>query len=402
MATIVNVRPVILSAPYGGEGNAENYLHLPNKYRHCSMVEITLDNGIKGLGEGYLGVFAPEVFRSIIDLIGSSIIGENIDKGYDHILSNSKTITAYWSLQGAAQHAISAIEIALVDALSRLREIPAVELFGGKKLPFIPMYGSGGDSLHPKYMKKELEQLHKHGIKIFKIRARSNQIDKTIWTINAAKKLGIRLAVDMTQNLVIEGQSPEQVIEFCDLINKKTGDSFVFVEECLGLDKLELLPKIASKEGIFVAGGEIVTTKEELFYRIKQGYYNIVQPDASVLGGISETIDVCLFAQKHQVQPIVHSWGGAVAMMANYIAAFTTGCSLIEYPMPFFELRNTMCQLDSRIIDGKFYLKDDIGLACTLSSEIEQEFPYRQNATYNCFPYATGVQELEKSHKNWS
>lgn len=401
MAKIVNVRPVLLSAPYGFDGCAENALHLPHGLRNCSMVEITLDNGVTGLGEGYLGVFAPHVFTSIVDLIANAITGDDIGNGITKTIAKAKNVTAYWSLQGAAQHAISAVEIALVDALARSREIPAVELFGGKKVDSIAMYGSGGDSLTPEAMATELSQLAKRGIKTIKIRARHNQVDKTVWTINAAKQHGIGVAVDMTQNLAVEGQTAEQVLAFCTEVKAKTGESLVFVEECLGLDKLEQLPTLAINNNLTVAGGEIVTTKEELFERLNKGYYNVIQPDASVLGGISETIAVCQAAQKTGVNPVVHSWGGPVAMMANYVAAFATGCNLIEYPMPHFALRHAMCDLEGRIKDGHFHLGDDIGLGVSLTPEIEQTFPLSEQAVYHCFPLDEGLKQLEQSHQNW-
>ncbi|MGF1680118.1 enolase C-terminal domain-like protein [Photobacterium minamisatsumaniensis] len=401
MSKIINVRPVLLSAPYGFEGCAENVLHLPHGTRGCSIVEITLSNGIKGLGEGYLGVFAPEVFTSIVHLISKAITGDDIANGYQATLAKAKTVTAYWSLQGAAQHAISAIEIALVDALSRSRDIPAVELFGGKQVDSIAMYGSGGDSLNPTYMAEELAQLAQRGIGIIKIRARHNQVDKTVWTINAAKKHRIRVAVDMTQNLTVAGQTAEQVLAFCHQVQQQTGEQLVFVEECLGLDKLEQLPQLAENKNIVVAGGEIVTTKEELFQRIDKGYYNIIQPDASVLGGIEDTIAVCNAAHQQGINPVVHSWGGPVAMMANYIAAFATGCSLIEYPMPHFALRHAMCDLEARIINGHFHLGDDIGLGVTLTPELEAKYSYEETALYHCFPVEDGLVQLEKSHQNW-
>ncbi|MEZ8694196.1 enolase C-terminal domain-like protein [Vibrio splendidus] len=402
MVSIINIRPVILTAAYGFEGCAENSLHLPEGLRSCSMVEITLSNGIKGIGEGYLGVFAPEVFRTISELIGNAIKGSDLSNGYQHVVTKAKNVTAYWSLQGAAQHVISAIEIALVDAYSKYLNVPAIELFGGSKVKSIPMYGSGGDSLAPKYMARELELLAERGIKTIKIRARHNQVDKTIWTINEAKKFGIRVAVDMTQNLAVEGQTPSNVRDFHDAIFKKTGEKLVFVEECLGLDKHNQLPELTVDTDIVIAGGEIVTTKEELFTRIDDHYYNIVQPDASVLGGISDTIDICRHAQNQGVRPVVHSWGGPVSMMANYIAAFATNCDLIEFPMPRFEIRDEMFNFDSFIKDGELSLPEKPGIGIELTEEIEKRFPYQEKSIYHCSPLESGLKELEESHKTWA
>ena len=64
MSKIRKVRPILLSAPYANQDtNFEVKLHLKSGYRTCGMVEITLDNGTKGLGEGYIAVFAPKVFK---------------------------------------------------------------------------------------------------------------------------------------------------------------------------------------------------------------------------------------------------------------------------------------------------------------------------------------------------
>ena len=60
---IVRVRPVLLSAPYADAGNLEVQLHLPGGHRTCGLVEVTLEDGTTGLGEGYLAVFAPQVFK---------------------------------------------------------------------------------------------------------------------------------------------------------------------------------------------------------------------------------------------------------------------------------------------------------------------------------------------------
>ncbi|MCG9626395.1 hypothetical protein L1D34_16320 [Vibrio mediterranei] len=402
MVTIKHIRPIILTGEYGFEGCAENALHLPEGLRCCSMLEITLSNGVKGIGEGYLGVFAPDVFCSIVNLIAPSILGCDVTDGYQTPLTKAKNTTAYWSLQGAAQHVISALEIALVDAYARCKDIPAVELFGGAKSKSIAMYGSGGDSLHPVYMRSELEQLHSRGIDIIKIRARHNQIDKTVWTVEAGKRLGIRVAVDMTQNLAINGQTARQVTDFCQTVFNRTGEQLVFVEECLGLDKLSQLPSLAKLSEICVAGGEIVTTKQELFERIDQAYYNIVQPDASVIGGIQDTIEVCNYAQRSNCQAVVHSWGGAVSMMANYIAAFASGGSLIEYPMPYFSLRSALFDFDEYIDGGKFSLPDAPGLGIELTPDMEHAYTYEKSALYHCSPLESGIQDLNRSHSNWS
>ena len=65
MPTIQRVRCVLLSSPYADADDPEIKECFPNgPKRTVGMVEVTLDTGVTGLGEGYLAVFAPKVFQS--------------------------------------------------------------------------------------------------------------------------------------------------------------------------------------------------------------------------------------------------------------------------------------------------------------------------------------------------
>ena len=66
---IEEIRTILLSAKYGNEKHPEILECFPNgPKRTIGLVEVTLGDGTKGYGEGYLGVFAPKVFKSIVDL----------------------------------------------------------------------------------------------------------------------------------------------------------------------------------------------------------------------------------------------------------------------------------------------------------------------------------------------
>ena len=70
MSKIENIRSILLSAGYGDEKHPEILECFPNgPKRTIGLAEVTLENGVKGYGEGYLGVFAPQVFKSIVELL---------------------------------------------------------------------------------------------------------------------------------------------------------------------------------------------------------------------------------------------------------------------------------------------------------------------------------------------
>ena len=130
MPRIARVRPVLLSAPYASPDNLEVQIYLKNGLKTCSLVEITLDDGTTGLGEGYLGVFAPQVFAEIVKLVAPYLVGR---EAFDTraLYTELCNITGYWSFQGAARHVVSACEIALIDAKAKILGVPAYQLLGG-------------------------------------------------------------------------------------------------------------------------------------------------------------------------------------------------------------------------------------------------------------------------------
>lgn len=395
MPKITKVRPVLLSAPYANtQTNKEVLLHLPTGYRTCGMVEITLENGITGLGEAYLAVFAPHVFESIVNLLLPSVIGRNIADSAE-IYRDLQRMTGYWSLQGAAQHVLSAFEIALCDCRAKLQGIPVYALFNESATPELKLYASGGDSINSQAMQEEIEQVAHLGIDVFKIRARSHEVDKVVWCQNANSS--IRIAVDMTQNLAIPSQSIADVAFFLDEIQSKSGNPIAFLEEALGPDIIKEYPTLRGATPIPIAGGEIVTTANELIERMKNKYYDIAQPDATVMGGIAPLLEVCKTANENETKVYVHCWGGAVGMMANYHAAIAAGTQVAELPLPNFPLRDAMMIYSWDIKGGNLYLSDTSGLGLQLNKDIEMAYPFREDATYHCLSGTDFDQHLWQS-----
>lgn len=386
---IKSIRPVLLSAPYAIPGeNMEVDMHLASKYRTIGLVEISLEDGTTGIGEGYLAVFAPKVFVEIVTIISPYIIKMDI-MDIPALLSKISTVTGYWSLQGAAQHVVSAFDIAFHDCKAKLLNIPVWKLYNKTNERTIQLYGSGGDSSKPEYMQKEFDLLCSLGIKHFKIRARNYQTYKTIFALKKGAEYGIDIAVDMAQNLANPGQTPDDVISFYKSIQEISRSDLFFFEEVLGVNDGHQYPSLREKIPVKFAGGEIVTTTKELNHRIEQGWYDIAQPDATVIGGISAVIDVFHQAQKHHTEIFVHCWGGPVCMAANYHAALAAGGTVAEWPMPEYSIRNKMMLEPWSIRNGILTVSEQPGLGVTLTKEIEQEFKFKEDAIYSCIPLCT-------------
>ncbi len=384
MPKIKEVRPVLLSAPYANpDTNLEVQLHLTSGYRTCGLVEITLEDGTIGLGEGYAAVFAPRVFEQMIVLLRPYLIGRDV-MGFNKIYQELLLVVGYWSMQGAVMHALSAVEIALQDCRAKVLRMPVYQLLGGKIQSDLKLYGSGGDSTHSQAMQEELDYLNELDITLFKIRARNHQVDKAGWCMEEGEKLDIEVAIDMTQNLQNPGQSVAEVVDFVNKVEKETGLLPYFLEEVLGPANTQDYPLLRSKINTKIAGGEIVTTAYELCERIAQGAYDIAQPDATVIGGITAVLEVFATARRYATEVVVHCWGGPVGMMANYHAALAGGGQLTEWPMPAYPLREEMVVEPWQIEKGRLSLPEVPGLGVKLTQEIEEKYPFREEAVYEC------------------
>ena len=389
---IAEIRPILLSAPYATPDDLEVKLHLKSGYRTTGLVEVTLEDGTTGLGEGYLAVFAPKVFASIVELVAPYIVGKNA-LDIRARCRDIRGVSDYWSLQGAARHVLSALEIALFDASAKHLGVPVYTLLGGKAVDELRLYGSGGDSTMPEAMDKELELLAEKGIDIIKIRARKHQMHKTVWTLEQAAKRGIRVAVDMTQNLADPAQSVGDVLEFLAAVRALTSQPIYFLEEALGPNGLEHYPLLRTSSGCRVAGGEIVTTAAELGSRVEAGCYDLAQPDATVIGGLLETLSVFDTCARHGAEAVVHCWGGGVSMMANYHAAFAGGGQLAEWPMKPYPLREALITQPLSIESGNLCAPTAPGLGVHLDKEVEQRYPFQENAVYACLVEAPALDE---------
>ena len=384
MPAIDGIRTVLLSSPYSFADDPEILECFPNgPKRTVGMVEVTLSNGVTGLGEGYLAVFAPLVFREIVNLCTPYLLGEDA-LDIRNRLADLRSVCDYWSLQGAARHVISAFDIALHDAAAKTRDVPLHDFLGGTRAEAIRIYGSGGCCDTKEHFLEELELLESLGIGIYKMRSVKEDINRTAWVLNEAGRRGISVGVDMCQNLADPPQSVEDVVRFIDGVHARTQYRIRFVEEAIGPDCPEGFRELRRRTEVPVCGGEIITTPKEMIERLNGDVYDFVQPDASVIGGVSAALSVFEAARRKGIDVVVHAWGGAAAVMANYHVAFAAGGKLVEFPMLAFPLGTDMTQGQCKMAEGRLFPPTAPGIGVRLTPEMEAMYPFDETAVYSC------------------
>ncbi|WP_170134980.1 enolase C-terminal domain-like protein [Acuticoccus kandeliae] len=391
MIAIEQIRCVLLSSPYADADDPEIKECFPNgPKRTIGMVEVTLSNGVTGLGEGYLAVFAPLVFKSIVELCTPYVVGKD---GLDiaNRVRDLRSVCDYWSLQGAARHVISAFEIALQDARAKTMGVPVYTALGATDpADSIEIYGSGGCCDAKGQFFSEFDLLAAHGIGLYKMRSVKRDILRTAWVLEEAAARGIKVGVDMCQNLADPPQPVDDVVDFIEAVHALTEARMIFVEEAIGPDDPAGFKALRARVDVPVYGGEIITTPKEMIDRMRDGVYEAVQPDASVIGGISAVLDIFAAGRETGTKVVVHAWGGAAAIMASYHAAFAAGGTLVEFPMLAFPLGAEMMGDQGRIVEGRLVRPTAPGLGLTLTPEMEARYPFDESAVYSCMLHDWG------------
>ena len=108
-------------------------------------------------------------------------------------------------------------------------------------------------------------------------------------------------------------------------------DVFWF-EEPLKPDALEDYVALRRAAPLPISGGEVLTRRQAFQPWLEAGAFDIVQPDVTKVGGISEERRIAWMAQEHGVRFIPHGWNTAVGLAADLqLASAFPDTDLVEY-----------------------------------------------------------------------
>src|SRR5207247_5239436 len=103
-------------------------------------------------------------------------------------------------------------------------------------------------------------------------------------------------------------------------------------EEPLRPDAMADYAKLREHARLPIAGGEVLTRRQSFLPWLETGAFDIVQPDVTKVGGISEERRIAWMAQEHGVRFIPHGWNTAVGLAADLqLASAFPDTDLVEY-----------------------------------------------------------------------
>lgn len=141
-------------------------------------------------------------------------------------------------------------------------------------------------------------------------------------------------------------------------------------EEPLRPDAIDDYVLLRRNAPVPISGGEVLTRRQSFDAWLRKGAFDIVQPDVTKVGGISESRRIAWMAQENGIRYIPHGWNTAVGLAADLqLASAFSDTDLVEYitGSPYIdEIAAGGWRLDE---DGLIEIPNTPGLGLTLDRD---------------------------------
>jgi D-galactarolactone cycloisomerase len=310
------------------EGGWSNEIR-PDECVH-TLIAVVTDEGLVGYGS----VFTNDALvRGALGVLEPLYRGENAlepERVAEKLHQNS-----FWMGRGGAiTHTISGIDIALWDILGQATGQPVGRLLGGRYRERVRPYASLLMD-QPGPLTEHLLAVRAQGFRAFKVGwgpfGRVNDaLDEAI--VRAARDAvgpDAFLMVDAGGSDAFWNQGYKWALRTAEML---ASYGVYWFEEPLRPDDLQDYVALRRAAPLPIAGGETLTRRQSFQPWLEAGAFDIVQPDVTKVGGISEERRIGWLAQERGVRFIPHGWNTALGLAADlHLASAFAGTDFVEY-----------------------------------------------------------------------
>lgn len=338
-----------------------------------TLITVITDEGLTGLGSVFTN---DDLVKSALAVLEPLYLGENALE--PERVSEKLHQNMFWLGRGGSiTHAISGIDIALWDLLGKATGQPVGRLLGGRYRDRVRPYASVLMQT-PAVLADYLLQLKEQGFRAFKIGwgpfgRQSHALDEKI--VKAAREAigsDVLLMVDAGGSDAFWNNGYKWALRTSQML---ADYDVAWFEEPLKPDALQDYILLRQKAPVPIAGGEVLTRRQSFQPWLQAGAFDIVQPDVTKVGGISEERRIAWMAQENGIRFIPHGWNTAVGLAADLqLASAFADTDLVEYltGSPYIdEIVVDDWRLDE---EGMLPIPDKPGLGITLNTEAVEKY----------------------------
>jgi L-alanine-DL-glutamate epimerase-like enolase superfamily enzyme len=333
-----------------------------------TLIAVFTDEGVTGWGSAFTN---DELVRGALHTLAPLYLGENPLEP-ERVSEKLHAHTFWMGRGGSVTHAISGIDIALWDILGKVTRQPVGRLLGGRYRDRVLPYASLL-MREPRALVEQLAMVQAQGFRAFKIGW--GPFGRTSSAMDEAIVRAAREAVSPDSLLMVDAGASDafwpQDYKWAARTARMLADYDVhWFEEPLPPDNLHDYMLLRTHSPVAIAGGEVLTRRQSFTPWLQQGALDIIQPDVTKVGGISEERRIAWMAEENGVRFIPHGWNTALGLAADLqLASASPNTDLVEYltGSPFIDdLVETHWKLDA---GGMLTVPDGPGLGISLNMD---------------------------------
>lgn len=363
---IANIEAFWLRCPIPKENQHLSDYGLQTSF-DMTLVVVTTEDGMQGFGEAKAAVGSSGTCSSIVNCVENELkpilIGEdarNINRLWEKMYNGTRDHYALargrkfpiLGRRGLTISAMSGVDTALWDLKGKALNTPVLNLLGGACREQMPAYASGGWA----DAEQIGGQLNGYVAKGFGgVKMRVGVMDETV--SNSVKRVhAAREALGPDVKLMADAHGTFSVPEAKQFCRGVEDCNLYWFEEPISPDNRHGTAEVRASTAIPIAAGESEYTSFDIRDLLEVRALDVIQPDAAIIGGISEAMRVGHLANVHQLELAPHCWGSAFSFMAGLHVAFASpAATIIEFslggnPM-MYELVNEQIEVKDGIVE---------------------------------------------------
>jgi len=347
------------------------------------FVKVETDEGIVGWGEPVVEGRAHTV-AAAVDELADYLIG----KDPRHVQDHWTVLYRGGFYRGGAIHmsALAGIDQALWDIKGRALGVPVHELLGGPLRDKIRVYSwIGGDrpadtaDAARAAVGRGFTAVKMNGTEEMQFVDTYDKVERTLANVAAVREAvgpNVGIGVDF------HGRVHKPMAKV--LIKELEPYKLMFIEEPVLSENYEALKELAGLSATPIALGERLYSRWDFKRILSEGYVDIIQPDASHAGGITETLKIASMAEAYDVALALHCPLGPIALATCLQIDAVAYNAFIQEQSLGIHYNGSNDLLDYLVDPGVFEYKDGyvaIPKGPGLGIEINEEYVKERAAT---------------------
>lgn len=333
-----------------------------------TLVEIRTDVGLVGRGSCYTTKDLVDAALRLLEPLYDGEVAIEPERVAEKLHQST-----YWTGRGGSvTHAISGIDIALWDILGQFTGQPIGRLMGGRYREKIKPYASLIFA-EPAKLREILQAALERGFRAFKLGwggfGRTSDAYDELLVRTARETIG-----DGCDLMVDPGASqqfwPHGLKWATRTAAMLAHYGVVWFEEALAPDAIDDYRELRRAASVLISAGEVLTRRQSFRPWLETGAVDVIQPDVTKVGGLSEARRIGWLAQDHNILLVPHGFNTGVGLAADLqLVSALPNARWVEYitPAPLIEdILATPFALDG---DGMLPIPDGPGLGIELNPE---------------------------------